>query len=112
MNRKRTSTCKLFLELLEDRCLLSAGDLDPTFGSGGIVTTAFGSAAARAVTIYANAGTANDGKIVAAGDANSDFAAARYLPNGSLDSSFGSQGKVTTGFNSNNDYAVDVAVQF
>lgn len=27
------------VEVLEDRCLLSAGDLDPTFGSGGWVTT-------------------------------------------------------------------------
>ncbi len=28
-------------ELLETRCLLSAGDLDPSFGAGGTVTTAF-----------------------------------------------------------------------
>jgi hypothetical protein len=36
MNRKRTSSCRLSLEPLEDRCLLSAGALDPTFGSGGL----------------------------------------------------------------------------
>jgi uncharacterized delta-60 repeat protein len=110
MNRKRTNTRRLSLEPLEDRCLLSAGQLDPTFGSGGIVTTSFpsGVSAARAVAIYANAGTANDGKIVAAGDDGHDFAVARYLPNGSLDNSFGSQGKVTT---ANTTYAVDVAVQ-
>jgi hypothetical protein len=30
------------LEALEDRCLLSGGVLDPTFGSGGLVSTAAG----------------------------------------------------------------------
>ena len=32
----------LRLEALEDRCVPSAGVLDPTFGSGGTVTTRFG----------------------------------------------------------------------
>src|SRR5262249_10751175 len=37
-----------------------------------------------------------DGKIVAAGTANSSFALARYNSDGTLDGSFGSSGKVTT----------------
>jgi hypothetical protein len=31
------------LERLEDRCVLSGGVLDPTFGTGGVVTTSVGS---------------------------------------------------------------------
>jgi uncharacterized delta-60 repeat protein len=71
------------------------GSLDPSFGSGGIVTTDFGSSD----TAFAIGLTA-DGKIVAAGATNSsdpgDFAVARYNPDGSLDTSFGSGGRATT----------------
>jgi uncharacterized delta-60 repeat protein len=72
-----------------------SGSLDASFGSGGIVTTALG--------FYSNvAGVAlqADGKIVAAGatDVNDTTVAAlvRYNPNGSLDPTFGSGGKVRT----------------
>jgi uncharacterized delta-60 repeat protein len=93
------------LEILEDRCLLSGGVLDPTFGSGGLVSTAVGVLSdAYAVATYPNAGTANDGKVVAVGDAavtrgsNTyyEFAVARFNLNGTLDSSFGRTGEVTT----------------
>jgi uncharacterized delta-60 repeat protein/uncharacterized repeat protein (TIGR01451 family) len=74
------------------------GDLDPSFGSGGVVTTdisAFGSEA-HSLAIQA------DGKIVAAGSSatptNQQFALARYNPDGSLDQAFGSAGQVTTSF--------------
>src|SRR5262245_42306897 len=69
---RRPSTFRPRLEPLEDRCLLSGGVLDSTFGTGGIVTTSVGSqnsSRALAVATYPNAGTANDGKIVAAGEA-------------------------------------------
>ncbi len=76
------------------------GSLDTSFGSGGKVTTTFGSPArgghARSVALQA------DGKIVAVGSArlgkpeHSEFALARYEPDGSLDTSFGQGGKVTT----------------
>src|SRR5262249_48622195 len=61
---------------------VSGGVLDPTFGSGGLVTTAIG-AEANAVAVYRNTGTANDSKIVAAGSfrrgtGGSEFALARY----------------------------------
>ena len=112
------------LEALEDRCLLSAGALDPTFGSGGIVTTSVGLSTiqngAAAVAIYPNAGTANDGKIVAAGEGSTNqgshsyvqgFGVARYQANGTLDSSFGSGGEVTTELASFLSQANDVAIQ-
>src|SRR4051812_23981439 len=58
------------LEAMEDRCQPSGGVPDPTFGTGGLVTTTVGTyARAFAVATYPNVGTANDGKIVAAGDA-------------------------------------------
>jgi uncharacterized delta-60 repeat protein len=48
-----------------------------------------------------------DGKIVAAGGAGDGFALARYDTDGSLDATFGTNGKVTTGFS---DYAFANAV--
>ena len=39
--RNRTKVVKPGLEILEERCLLTAGMLDPTFGNGGLVTTEF-----------------------------------------------------------------------
>jgi uncharacterized delta-60 repeat protein len=91
------------LEVLEDRCLLSGGVLDPTFGTGGVVETIAGSGGVHfALATYPQAGTANDGKIVAAGEArpvngrslSEQMAILRYNLNGSLDSSFGSAGQV------------------
>jgi uncharacterized delta-60 repeat protein len=73
------------------------GTLDRTFGTGGRVTTGFGNAAqATALVVQA------DGKLVAAGiaftDAGEHFALARYRRDGTLDSTFGVGGKVTTDF--------------
>jgi uncharacterized delta-60 repeat protein len=79
------------VQALEDRTLLSAGDLDPTFGDGGKVITsltAVNPERFNSVAIQA------DGKIVAAGvsvsrDGGEDFAVARYLPTGAPDPGFG-----------------------
>ena len=103
------------LDALEGRLLLTAGALDPTFGSGGEVLTSFppllkgfrGTGGdATFVTIQ------SDGKIVAAGEGLHDFALARYNTNGSLDSSFGNGGKVVTTFGTNHeDSASALAIQ-
>jgi len=76
----------------------AAGDLDTSFGTGGMVTTAIGT-----IGGYGEAVAIDDsGKIVVAGpsyngsDYDYDFAVVRYLSDGSLDSSFGTGGKVTT----------------
>ena len=100
-NRSGRSTFRPRLEALEDRCLPSGGVLDPTFGSGGLVNTTIGSgAAAYAVATYPSAGTANDGKIVVVGAASTKtanyMAVVRYNLNGTLDTSFGGTGEVTT----------------
>ena len=87
------------------------GALDPSFGSGGKVTTPFGTSYdfGQAVEIQA------DGKIVAGGYAsngmNYDFALARYNPNGSLDRTFSSDGKVVTPFGSSSDAILTIAIR-
>ena len=77
----------------------SDGTLDSSFGSGGRVTTDFLGSNDR---IYGLA-LQSDGKIVAVGcgtnsSGNQDFALARYNSDGTLDSSFGSGGRVLTPF--------------
>ena len=89
------------------------GSLDPTFSGDGKVTTDFAGASdeANAISIQ------GDGKIVAAGVAriglngSQDFALARYNANGSLDTTFSGDGKVTTDFAGANDQAHAVAIQ-
>ncbi len=91
------------LEMLEGRCLMSAGALDPTFGSGGAVTTSFGNNTNTSAQVLA---LQPDGKIVAAGDSENPaslsvgyYDLARYNADGSLDRTFGSKGEVQTKFN-------------
>ena len=86
------------------------GDLDTTFDGDGKVITSFvgGIDRARAVAIQ------GDGKIVAAGEANVgtfDFALARYNTDGSLDTIFSGDGKVTTDFAGGTHQAFAVAIQ-
>lgn len=91
--------------------LLPGGSPDTSFGTGGKVTTAIGSADDRAFGVVVQ----KDGKIVVAGDSrkdgSSDFAVARYLDDGTLDSSFGSGGKAVTPVGSYDDVARGVALQ-
>jgi len=91
---------------------LSDGTLDPSFGSAGITTTAVGSggnAELHALALQA------DGKIVVAGYAYNgvdfDFTLVRYNTNGTLDSTFGSSGIVTTDSGNGNDYPYAIAIQ-
>jgi uncharacterized delta-60 repeat protein len=95
------------------------GDLDPSFDADGLVLTHFGridddSPSGRneiGVSVVAKP----DGKLVVAGSSDlavrsSDFALARYNPNGSLDASFGSGGRVLTDFGAS-DFASTLIVQ-
>lgn len=83
------------------------GELDPSFDGDGVVLTDFGATTERAV----DTAIQSDGKIVAAGESGGDFALARYNPDGSLDISFGGDGKVTTDFGGVRDIADAVAIQ-
>jgi uncharacterized delta-60 repeat protein len=91
------------------------GSLDPTFGGDGRVTTNFGPNADAAMSVAIQA----DGKIVAAGEVKrfprvgivGNFALARYNTDGTLDTTFGGDGKVTTSFSAGWDRASGVAIQ-
>ena len=109
------------LELLEGRQLLTAGLLDTGFGTGGTVALhspdSSGSVVARAMVVYPATDTANAGKILAAGiitepnltTTKANFCLYRFLPNGSLDTTFGTNGSVTTDFFSQDDLGYAVA---
>ncbi|HVE58433.1 MAG TPA: FG-GAP-like repeat-containing protein, partial [Pyrinomonadaceae bacterium] len=87
------------------------GSFDTSFDGDGRVTTDFGDVSDSALAI----GIQTDGRIVAAGHTGNndgiDFALARYNADGSLDTSFDGDGKVTTDFSGVFNYARSVAIQ-
>jgi len=90
----------------------SDGTLDSGFGTGGKVTTDFGATSDYPGGIALQV----DGKIVVAGEHNDpgggfDYALARYNSDGSLDTTFGSNGRVTTALGATNDSPVTLTVQ-
>lgn len=95
------------------------GDLDASFGSAGTVLTPVSSLGGFDEHIW-DVALQQDGKIVAAGEANmgagaggANYALARYHPDGSLDASFGGDGIVVTAIapGDNRDNANAVALQ-
>src|SRR4029453_4122845 len=79
----------------------AAGDLDPTFGVGGKVTTDLGHSTDLAESVAVQA----DGKLVGVGQtyknndfSTEDFAVARYNTDGTPDTTFGARGRVRTDF--------------
>ena len=92
--------------------LTPAGRPDPTFGTSGVATTSIGNKSQEAAFGLAEQA---DGKILAVGAASvsaaGGFDIARYNPDGTLDTSFGSGGIIDTPFpNSVHANALDVAV--
>jgi uncharacterized delta-60 repeat protein len=87
------------------------GILDTTFGKNGIVNTPIGNSEDRANSAVIQ----DDGKIIAAGNSNNgsndDFAIARYNMNGTLDSTFGTNGIVITPIGTSDDAALSVISQ-
>lgn len=89
------------------------GTADNSFGNGGVITTPIsisGDDEATSIVVQ------SDGKIVAAGNVtNNDFALVRYEDTGSLDTTFGNGGVITTNFpigtSSGVDRAYDVIEQ-
>ncbi|HEX4150048.1 MAG TPA: delta-60 repeat domain-containing protein, partial [Pirellulales bacterium] len=81
---------RLSFESLDRRIMLTAGSLDPTFGSGGIVEAS--GLAINAIAVQ------SDGKVIVAGSASDDgrgdmeFTIGRYNVDGTVDSSFGNGG--------------------
>jgi uncharacterized delta-60 repeat protein len=93
------------------------GQLDPTFGDAGLVTTDFGVLVGPfpAAESGSDVAVQPDGKIVVAGtnnfDRGSDMAVVRYLDDGLLDTNFDTDGKLTVDFNGGFDSGRDVAIQ-
>ena len=86
------------------------GALDSTFNAGKVTTPiGNGNDQANAVDVQ------SDGKIVAVGAShngtNNDLALVRYLANGTVDTSFGGTGKITTSVGSGNESLSAVAMQ-
>jgi uncharacterized delta-60 repeat protein len=91
------------------------GSLDATFGGDGRVTT---NLTRRGDLIFWGVAIQPNGRIVVAGVAgscfpscNSRFALVRYNPDGSLDATFGGDGKITTDLTRRPDPAYDVTLQ-
>jgi uncharacterized delta-60 repeat protein len=86
------------------------GYLDPTFGTDGILTTSVGGVINYATSLAID----SNGKINVAGfayiDGGYDFAVVRYNSNGSLDTSFGVDGKATTDFGASMDVTNAIAI--
>jgi len=85
------------------------GTLDASFDGDGKVTTAFSTFSDNAYAVVIQP----DGKLVVAGNQSSfpDFILARYNTDGSLDTSFDGDGKVTTDIAGTNDGATALALQ-
>ncbi|MCP3686964.1 MAG: hypothetical protein GY784_01000, partial [Gammaproteobacteria bacterium] len=87
------------------------GTLDTTFDTDGIVTTDFGGSNDYAYRTTVQA----DGKILVMGESNIDgdydFALVRYNTDGSLDTTFDSDGIVTTDFGNGDDTAYEIVTQ-
>ncbi|TBX66115.1 hypothetical protein EZL74_11035 [Flavobacterium silvisoli] len=91
----------------------SAGSLDTSFGNAGKVITSINSGADKAYGVALQ----SDGKIVVVGVTTNtatgkDFVCVRYNPNGTLDTSFGTGGIVTTDIQlGSDDVAYSIAIQ-
>lgn len=84
----------------------SDGSLDTTFdGDGKVTADISGSDLGRAISLLP------DGRILLAGDSASDMSIARFNTDGSLDTTFDGDGKVTTDVNSSTDNGHSVTVQ-
>src|SRR5437879_3640604 len=94
-------TVRPFIQALENRKLLAAGQLDPSCIGGGIASVDFGTfrGSSRATALAIGSG----GKIIVVGNdtgvfSSDAFGIARFNSNGTLDSSFNGDGKQSVGF--------------
>jgi uncharacterized delta-60 repeat protein len=107
--RSRSNSFRPQLDALEDRCLMSAGALDPTFGSGGKATLA--NFTDLAMVVQPDNKIVAGGYVTIPGTNNVGFALARLTANGSPDASFGSNGIVKTLVGAQNSYITGLALQ-
>ena len=92
----------------------STGSLDATFGTGGITLTNFPNNQtdiAQALSIQPDNKIVAAGYSIASGTTDYDFAVARYNTDGTIDNSFGTNGKITFDFSTIYDKAYAIAIQ-
>ena len=106
-----SSILTISLSNLQSPAWAADGDLDTSFDTDGKLTPAIGSGADIAYSVVLQ----SDGKILVAGNSyngsNDDFAIVRYNTDGSLDTSFDTDGKKTNAIGSGADVANSVVLQ-
>ena len=103
-----------FIVILGGRCFGQDGSLDASFGNGGKVATTLVSTSdhAYSVVIQADEKLVVGGRVnIGSGNQGYDFGLARYNTNGSLDASFGVNGKVITDFFNSDDVCYSLGMQ-
>jgi uncharacterized delta-60 repeat protein len=106
------------IDILENRVLMSAGDLDTEWGptgSNGFVQTDIGATPGTQSDVPASMAVDADGNVYTAGTSQGAdiqrFSLTRHDANGVLDETFGDGGRVVTEFVNNNNIAHSVAIQ-
>ncbi len=102
----------LLLNLFVSVVYAADGDLDASFGAGGVVNENFQGITARHNSVVIQP----DGKIIAAGTSltasfTNDFALVRYNPNGTPDTSFGTGGRLYADVGGRNDIVPIILLQ-
>jgi uncharacterized delta-60 repeat protein len=105
--RRRPVFRRPHCESLESRRLLSAGDLDPSFAGDGAATIDLPGSLQDSGLAVAVQG---DGKFVVASVSDQHMAVTRYLPNGSLDTGFGTAGAAHFRFGQPIEVPRDIAI--
>jgi uncharacterized delta-60 repeat protein len=111
-NKPISSFLTLFFIFNSNALFSQAGSLDSSFGTNGRIITDINSGVDSAFSVAIQ----SNGKIVVAGTSfntgsANDFSVVRYNTNGSLDTTFGGDGKVTTALGTLDDFGRSVAIQ-
>ncbi|MGK4567771.1 hypothetical protein [Flavobacterium sp. 3HN19-14] len=114
---------KFLVAIKSDNYMLTASDMvlrkfnsdiskDISFGNNGEVSITFGGGLSKAMAAVAtpNGAVFLVGESIAADNSTIEFAIAKYINSGSLDVSFGNNGKTTTGFEPTNDQVSKVLI--
>lgn len=106
VRRRRGATIGIcVLSMLGSAALASPGDLDPSFGTGGVVSTNFSTFQSQSDDVV----LLPDGRFVTGGSrwkgGDNDMALVRYQADGTVDPSFGASGVATASVGTASDYA-------
>lgn len=113
-NAMRQGICiPVLLMIVIGQVWAATGDRDRSFGNAGIVTAQFDTSN----HVLKSIAVQTDGRIVAGGECSPsvanqrDFCIARFMPNGTPDTTFGSGGKITVNLGTNGDFLEKLLIQ-